>query len=119
MTTSPAKPPYAPWLIERKDNGLFDLYGTINERGEPWRKPRLVAVDVDPTVAAWLSDAGIASPSFGEALAIFRAERDLDRESIENRRIVLDAVIAGLERRNVPRSAIDYLKNRFEVKTGP
>jgi len=112
--SSSAKPPFAPWLIERKDNNLFDLYGTVDHNGKPWKRPKILAVNVDPTVAAWLANAGIASPSFSEALEIFRAERDLGGESIENRRSVLDAVIAGLERRNVPTSMIDYLKKRFE-----
>ena len=110
------KPPFAPWLIERKDNGLFDLYGTVDHNGKPWRKPQILAVDVDPTVASWLAAARIASPPFGEALAIWRAERGLDAGADEDRRSVLDAVIAGLERRNAPRSMIDHLKKRFEER---
>ena len=110
-------PPFSPWLIERKDNNLFDLYGTTNEHGKPWRRPHILAVDVDPLVAAWLASTGIALPSFTESQSLFRAERGLDAEPLEERRAVLDAVIAGLERRRVPESMIAYLRKRFEERT--
>ena len=118
MTAIATLPPFAPWLIRRKDNGLFDLYGTVDHHGKPWRRPQILAMDVDPSVAAWAADSGIANPSFTEAIAIWRAETDLDGGSAEKRRDVLSAVIAGLERRNVPGSMIVYLKKKFEECMG-